>query len=204
MNTLINILSRNAFIGLLIIINACNGQNITIKKEASTPSNIVKPMDNTKATGIVGMAFQNILDVKDLAKYSSTSTRENYQQEDEYYVVNFQKEGNAYFIGNIYPNGKLKYLMKVFPSENTKQTEVSSEDATHLAEKFITDKLNAPLSQYKVIKNEREKVSKGVTSYFVITAERQVPPPADRKVIQKIILKVHPTSREIMSLEFTY
>lgn len=204
MNSLINILSKNAFLGLLIVFNACNGQNVTIKKETSTPSNVAKPMDNSKATGIVGMAFQNILDVKDLPKYSSTSTRENYQLEDEYFVVNFQKEGNAYFIGNIYPNGKLKFLMKVYPSENTNQPELNTEEATHVAEKFITDKLNASLSQYKVIKNEREKVSKGVTSYFVITAERQVPPPADRKVIQKMIIKIHPTSREIMSLEFTY
>jgi hypothetical protein len=168
--------------------------------QANTP----KVINETKATGIVGMAFKTLFNIEDIGTYSSTATRENYKLPDEYFIVNFQKEGNAYFIGQLYPTAKMKYLMKIYPVENTKQPAISEEESGKVAENFMVEKLNVKATDYRVTSIYKEKVSKGVTPYFVVTAERQIPSPPDRKVIQRIIMKVHPNSKEIMSLEFFY
>lgn len=204
MSSFIKIIKNYGCLLLLMIFNICQGQNIHVNKvDPNKPQN-EKIINETKATGIVGMAFQSLFNISDIGTYSSTCTRENYKLPDEYYVVNFQKEGNAYFIGQLYPNAKMKYLIKLYPGENTKQTAINEEQAGKLAETFMVDKLNVQANQYKITSIYKEKVSKGVTPYFVVTAERQVPPPGDRKVIQRMIIKLHPKSKEIMSLEFFY
>lgn len=199
---IVKIILLNFFFSSAIV--AYSQHNITINKVEPKSFKKGEPLDNMKATGVLGMAFQNMLDVPDLTKYSSSSTQENYQTPDAYFAVTFQKDGKPLYLGHIYPDGRIKLLYKYYAEKNTKQAPITKEAAGKIAETFVNEKLKALPKQYVVKSISKEKAGKGITPFYIVKIDRVAPIINERKTVSNMVIKVNPTSKEIMSTEFLY
>ena len=161
------------------------------------------PIDYRAAKMIAGTAFQNILDVPDMDKLSSSAGQEEQGTPEAYFTVTFQTGGNPLYIGHVYNNGNIKFLFKMSPIGNTKQAAIDKAEAKKIASNFITEKLGASLKQYSIISVEKEKAAKGILAFYEVKIKRTVPA-KNNNTVASMDLKIHPKSKEIMSATFGY
>ncbi|MBL7831673.1 MAG: hypothetical protein JNK41_11640 [Saprospiraceae bacterium] len=189
----------------MCMIVSCDAQN---NKESNSPVQAKKPeivrIENYKATSIAAMAFRSLMDVENIDKYSSSSGSENYQQPDEYYVINFQEKGLPHFIAHTLIDGKIIYMQKLFPKGEPIKPLLTENGAAKLAVDFVFNRLQSTKDQYKVTKIEQEKVSKGIDAYWMVTLDVNPEFNKNNKAPKSLLIKIHPKTQEVMVIEYHY